>query len=171
MTMPRSALAALCLTVLGSSLALAESPAPCGRSGWSIERERAAFAAGSLPKVASGSALPAGSPAALVTLVPAADLTLPVPSDRPAKPGTYGGTVTVAAPAEPGTYQVTLSDEAWVDVSQDGRTTLKATAFAGKIGCPEVHKSVRFTLGAAPVTIEVSRVPAPQIKIGVFKAE
>lgn len=170
MTARRTILAALCLTGLAPALAAAEETAACGHSAWSIERERVAFA-GSLPTVASGSALPAGSPAAVVTLTPAAELSLPVPSDRPAKPGTYGGYVTAAAPAEPGTYQVTLSEEAWIDVSQDGRTTLKADGFAGKIGCPGVHKSVRFTLGAAPVTIEVSRVPGPQVKVGLFKAE
>ena len=63
------------------------------------------------------------------------------------------------------------ADEGWVDVSQDGRTTLKSSAHSGKAGCPGVRKSLRFALNAGKVTIEISRAPGPQIKLGLLKAE
>jgi hypothetical protein len=105
-----------------------------------------------------------------VTLKPAADVTLPVQSERTAKPGTFAGFVTAAVPSA-GTYQLTLSDDAWIDVSQDGRTTLKPERISGKAGCPEVRKSLRFALGAGPITIEIGRAPNPQIKLDLLSVE
>jgi hypothetical protein len=150
--------------------AVAEDAPACASFAWSVARDRAAFAASNLPVLASGSTLPAGTGAAQVALKPAADVALPVQSERTAKPGTYSGFITATVPAA-GTYQLTLSDDAWIDVSQDGRTTLKPERISGKAGCPEVRKSLRFALDAGPVTIELGRAPGPQIKLDLLKAE
>ena len=158
------------LAAISASAAMAEDAPACASFAWSIAREQTAFAAPSLSALASGSALPSDAGAAQLTLKPAAEIELPIPSDRPTKPDTFSGFVTATVPAA-GTYQVTLSDEAWIDVSQDGRSTLKPAAHSGKAGCPGVRKSVRFALDAGPVTIEISRAAGPQIKLDLLKAE
>ncbi|MCJ2049482.1 hypothetical protein [Methylobacterium sp. J-070] len=169
MAIPR-ALLAVGLVALSVNTATAEDVPACASFAWSVARERAAFGAPDLPALASGSALPAGLGAAQLTLGPAAAIALPVPSEKGAKPDTFAGFVTTTVPAA-GTYQVTLSNEAWIDVSQDGRSTLKPAAHSGKIGCPEVRKSVRFALDAGTVTIEISRASSPQIKLDLLPAD
>ncbi|MCJ2120032.1 hypothetical protein MKK65_26250 [Methylobacterium sp. J-001] len=158
------------LVAISVSAAMAEDAPACATFAWSVAREQTAFAEPNLSALTSGSALPREAVAAQLTLKPAAEIALPVPSERPAKPDTFSGFVTATVPAA-GTYQVTLSDEAWIDVSQDGRSTLKPAAHSGKAGCPGVRKSVRFALDAGPVTIEISRAAHPQIKLDFLKAE
>lgn len=158
------------LIVCPVGLAQANDPPACAEFSWSVARERTAFGAPDLLVLGSGSALPDSTCALQLTLQPAADVTLPVPSEKTVKPGTFSGFVTATVPAA-GTYQLSLSDEGWVDVSQDGRTTLKSTAHSGKVGCPGVRKSLRFALNGGTVTIEISRAPGPQIKLGLLKAE
>lgn len=152
------------------STAMAEDMPACASFAWSVARERTAFAAPDLPAATSGSALPGGIGAAQLALKPIAEVTLLFPSEKGKKPGTFAGSVTATVPTA-GTYQVTLSEDAWIDVSQDGRSTSKPAAHSGKTGCPDVRKSLRFVLDAGPVTFEVSRAPAPQIKVGLFKVE
>ena len=71
----------------------------------------------------------------------------------------------------PGLYQVTVSDDAWIDVSQDGKTTRSPVANTMRPGCRIVAKSVRFQLGTAPITIVVSGAKADTIRIAVAPAE
>jgi len=158
------------LVALSVSTATAEDAPACESFAWSVARERAAFKAPDLPALASGWALPNSAGASLLTLKPAAEIVLPVPSEKAMKPDTFAGFVT-ATVAAAGTYQVTLSNEAWIDVSQDGRSTLKPVAHSGKAGCPEVRKSVRFALDVGAVTIEISRASSPQIKLDLLRAE
>ena len=169
MSVSRAILVAGLITVSVNAATAEDAPA-CASFAWSMARERTAFASPNLSTLASGSALPSDGGAAQLTLKPAAEIKLPVPSERPAKPDTFAGFVKATVPAT-GSYQVTLSDDAWVDVSQDGRSTLKPTAISGKAGCPDVRKSVRFALDAGSVTIEISRAPGPQIKLDLLKAE
>jgi hypothetical protein len=164
------AILAVGLLVWSFGTAVSEEAPACASFAWSVARESAAFAAPNLPALASGSAMPGGTSAVQVMLKPAAEVTLPVPSDRGAKPDTFAGFITAVVPAS-GTYQVTLSDDAWVDVSQDGRTNLKPVAHSGKAGCPDVRKSLHFALDAGPVTIEINRAPGQQIKLDLLKAE
>lgn len=164
------ALLTVALAICCIGPAAAEDPPACASFAWSVARDRAAFAASDLPGLASGSALPGGTGAAQVSLKPAADVALPVQSERAAKPGTFAGFITASVPSA-GTYQLTLSEEAWIDVSQDGRTTLMPERISGKAGCPEVRKSLRFALDAGPVTIEIGRAPSQQIKLDLLRAE
>ncbi|WP_267428709.1 hypothetical protein [Methylobacterium sp. GC_Met_2] len=158
------------LVALSVNTARAEDAPACARFAWSVARERAAFGAPGLPALASGSALLGGVSAVQLALKPAAEIVLPVPSEKEAKPDTFAGFVTATVPAA-GTYQVTLSNEAWIDVSQDGRSTLKPAAHSGKSGCPEVRKSVRFALDVGTVTIEITRASSPLIKLDLLRAE
>lgn len=172
----RAAALALLLACAGTG-ALAQEPAPgagpapCAGFDWSILREQAWFEAPGLPSVASGATLPPEMPGALLALKPMAEAELPFPPSREPKPGTYGGLLRVPAPVTPGLYQVTLSDGAWIDVSQDGRTARPAAAHTMRPGCPTVRKSVRFQLGAAPILIAVSGAKSETIRIAVAPAE
>ncbi|GJD37403.1 hypothetical protein [Methylobacterium aerolatum] len=168
-------LGARVLVVIGSSLlpamqASATEPPACAGFKWPVSQERAAFTEPSLPRLTSGSAVPAGVEAMALALRPASAVTLPVPPGRTAKPGTFSGFVT-ATVASPGTYQVTLSEAAWVDLSQDGRTPLEPAAHSGTTGCPEVRKTLRFALRPGTVTVSIANAPTDRIAIGLRRAE
>lgn len=146
-------------------------PAACTAFDWPLMREMAWFEAPSLARLSSGDALPGAMPGAVLALKPSEEVAFPVPPSRKPAAGSFGGVLTVPAPTRPGLYQITLSDEAWLDVSQDGRSTLRPTAHTGKRDCPGLRKSLRFQLGTQPVTIEISNAKADGIKIAVAPAE
>ena len=62
--------------------------------------------------------------------------------------------------------QVSLSSEAWVDVIQNGHSIV-ASDHSGDPNCPGLRKSVRFTLTAAPVTLEISNAPDDHVRIAI----
>jgi hypothetical protein len=78
--------------------------------------------------------------------------------------------VKFASPPQAGVYQVTLSDEAWIDVIQDGHF-LPSKAHSGKKGCPGMRKSVRFDFQAAPIVLQLSDVSTDTINVAVLPAE
>lgn len=162
--------AAVGLAGLPAVSATAQEVSACDRFTWSVKREQAAFAATDLPALPPGSVLVAGTTAGTLPLRPVADVAFPVPPERSPKPGSLGGFVTIPALAV-GTYQVTVSDEAWIDVSQDGISTLKPLDHSGQKGCPSVRKSIRFQLGAAPVTIQISGASVERISVALLQAE
>lgn len=166
----RSVLLSVMASLAAAPPATAQEIPACDRFAWSVKREQVAFAAPDRPALASGSVLPSGTMASTLQLGPVAAIAFPVRPERTPKPATFGGFVT--APAIPGgVYQVTVSDEAWIDVSQDGTTSLKSLGQSGQKGCPSVRKSLRFQLDAAPVTIQISGSGAERISVGLFKAE
>lgn len=174
LTGPRTRLGAILLLALGadaSAQAPAPAPASCTGFAWPLLREQAWFAAPSLASVASGATLAPTMPGATLALKPADDADLPFPPSRPPAPGTYAGVLRLEAPLMPGLYQVTLSERAWIDVSQDDRTPRPAGAHTAQPGCPDIAKSVRFQLGTAPITVLVSGAKSRSIKIAVAPAE
>lgn len=146
-------------------------PAACTAFDWPLLREMAWFDAPGLARVQSGDTVPGAMPGAVLALKPVDAIAFPVPPSRKPSPGSFGGVLTVPAPTAPGLYQITLSDEAWIDVSQDGQTTRKPTAHTGKRDCPGLRKSLRYQLGTQPVTIEISNARAESIKIAIAPAE
>lgn len=171
---PRTRLGAVLLLALGvpaAGQAPAPSPAACTGFAWPLLREQAWFSAPGLPRLESGATLSAAMPGALLVLRPVAEADLPLPPSRAPNPGTYAGVLRLEPPMVPGTYQVTLSDRAWIDVSQDGKTMRPSGAHTAQQGCPDLAKSVRFQLGTAPVTVIVSGAKAESIKIAVAPAE
>jgi hypothetical protein len=149
----------------------AADPAACTQFDWSLLREQAWFSASGLPRVESGGTLTAAMPAALLALKPQSEVAPPFAPTREPKPGSYGGVLHLDAPLAPGAYQVTLSDRAWIDLSQDGKTTRPATAHTMRPGCPMLAKSVRFQLGTAPITLVVSGAVSETIRIGIAPVE
>ena len=131
----------------------------CEKFAWSLARERAAFAATDKTTIAAGetlAALPAG--ALVIRLQPGAQASFEMPPER--KPRTeqwHGGMVRLPALPKSGIYQITLSDDAWIDVIQNGRYA-RSVGSTGRSDCPGVRKSVRLDLDASPVVLQVSGV-------------
>ncbi len=168
----RTRIGTVLLLALGvPASAQAPAPAACTGFAWPLLREQAWFSASSLPRLESGATLSATMPGALLALKPTDAADLPFPPSRSPAPGTYAGVLRLEAPMMPGAYQVTLSDRAWIDVSQDGKTTRPSGAHTQQPGCPDIAKSVRFQLGTAPVTVVVSGAKAEALKIAVAPAE
>ena len=156
----------LLVAALIASLGSAVADDGCEKFAWSIARDRAAFSASDKSTIASGEALTALPAAALVIrLQPAAQASFDMPPER--KPRTehwHGGLVRLPALPKPGLYQITLSDDAWIDVIQNGRYA-RSVGSTGRSDCPGVRKSVR--LDASPVVLQVSGVTADTIAVAI----
>jgi hypothetical protein len=161
----------LAMLVTGNELAQAQETAACDQFAWSLSQERAWFGASALPVLQSGSTssiFPAG--AFVLTLLPAEDASFALPPGGKAKGASgFGGSISFTAIAA-GLYQITLSEEGWIDVIQDGRA-LPSQAHTGKRDCPGVRKSVRFQINAAPTTIQLSRVASSTMKVVIRRAD
>ncbi|MDI1262734.1 MAG: hypothetical protein PS018_05705 [bacterium] len=144
----------------------------CEKFAWPLARERATFAAPDKTALASGatlSAIPAGP--LVIRLQPAAEATFAMPPERkPRSEQWHGGMVQFPALPKAGIYQITLSDEAWIDVVQNGRYA-RSVGSTGRGDCPGVRKSVRLDLDAAPFALQVSGVPSDSIVIAIGAAQ
>ncbi|WKA28059.1 hypothetical protein [Bradyrhizobium roseum] len=162
--MLRSPLIALALFALSGPAAAADDG--CEKFAWSLARERAAFATADKATAAAGETLTALPASALVIrLQPGGQAAFEMPPER--KPRTeqwHGGMVRLPALAKPGIYQITLSDDAWIDVIQNGRYA-RSVGSTGRSDCPGVRKSVRLDLDASPVVLQLSAVAADTVAI------
>ena len=162
-------LGAAFLILMMASPVLAQDPG-CSDFKWPVDREKAAFSSGTLPIVATGASLPPVSQAAALTLSKQDSVTFATtPTHQPKHDPAFAGTFELPPPATPGSYQVTVSDEAWIDVAQNGKL-LKQTGFTGSHTCPLVRKSVRFDLADGPITVEISDATRDAMKIEVLPA-
>ena len=123
-------------------LGAAPASADCDHFKWSVEHARQAFAAPERLASVGGVALPGKGYA--VTLTQGLDL--PRKPERDPKPGSYAAVIETPK-LEAGLYQITLSQEAWIEVAQGGKV-VKSSDFSGQHDCPDVRKSVRFPLRA-----------------------
>ena len=162
--------AAVALVLAGAGPGRAAESGTCADFKWPVTREVAALGAADLPTLATGVAYPGLGQGVAVALAPQADVAYSVKPARAPKANPAYGAQLVLADAPGGAIQVTLSDDAWVDVVQNGRV-LRSTAFSGKTGCAAVRKSVRFSVEPGPVTIDISDAPAPTIRLDVVPAE
>jgi hypothetical protein len=153
---------ALCI----ATPALAQEPVGCDKFKWPLDKERATLTGTDLPKLASGSRIDWRLPfATLVTLLPLADAKLPMAPERTTKSGGgFAGFIQAPAPPKAATYKITLSSAGWIDVVQSGRRVPSITS-TGATGCDGVRKSVKFDLGAAPFTVQLSGIEADIIGI------
>ena len=137
----------------------------CDHFSWPIDRERAWFEDSNLTHRASGVRLSKIDRAVDLALQPTKDVKFFLAPERAPKPDSYSGDVTFRGVPRPGTYQVTVSDEAWIDVFQNG-ARMKSTAFTGAKDCPGVRKSVRFELAPGDlVLVQISNAAKDEIKV------
>lgn len=166
-------LVALAMTCLASPPLRAASPGGCDSFDFPVATELQWMQRADTEAVASDvklAALPAKAMA--VTLKPVAEVTYALPPEGKAKSGepTFGAVIALAGVPTPGLYQVSLSAKGWIDVVQNG-AALKAIAHSGKSDCEALRKSVRFDIKDGPVTLQVSGVSAPTIKVTIRKAD
>lgn len=154
----------------------AAEPAAKGMSGgcesfkWPLDKERAAFEDAAIEKVASGAARgPLKEQAFVLALAPVADVPFVLPPGKK-KNTDFGGLVAFAAPEKAATYQVTLGGEGWIDLIQDG-AALDAKDHSGVKNCAGLRKSVRFAVGALPVTLQISGAAGDSLKVAIRPAE
>ncbi|MER8503304.1 hypothetical protein NKH80_11370 [Mesorhizobium sp. M0904] len=140
--------------------------AGCDAFKWPVTREQALFPA--LPSAQSGGALTIGQ-AVDFTLAAVDTIGFAVPPERAPAAGTFGATASVAVPLE-GELQISLSNEAWIDVVQDGKA-VKSAGFSGMKTRPGIRKSVRFKLAAGPATIQLSGAKKETLKVAVLAPE
>ena len=116
----RGVLVALLLMPLGLAGPAAGGDG-CGRFGWPLTREIELFSDGYMPAVEASSWLPREGAFTLI-LAPVSSAFYLVTPERGRDDG-FGGIVTLQWIAA-GRYQVTLTDDAWIDVVQDERAEL-----------------------------------------------
>lgn len=107
------------------------------------------------------------STALVLHLDTASDVKFVLPPERKPKAAAgFAGTLSLPAPPKSGIYQVTLSDEAWIDLVQDGHYA-HSVGSTGRSDCPGLRKSVRFDLGPSPFVLQLSGVTSNKISIVV----
>lgn len=153
-------------TILACTSFAVAADTGCDAFKWPVAREQALFPAA--PAAQSGVALTVGQ-AVDFSLAAVDTISFEVPPDREPAVGTFGATASVTVPPD-GELQFSLSDDAWIDVVQDGRT-VKLAAFSGVKTCPGIRKSVRFKLSAGPATVQLSGAKKPDLKVAVLTPE
>ena len=160
----------LAVALQGAMAIPAAAQEGCTGFGWPMGTEIAWMTSADSEAIESGAKMPGLAAKAIdLKLKPSKEVTLPV------KPGmkkqaiaasSYSGWFEIASLPKGGRYQVTLSHEGWIDAVQKGEL-VESHGFTGKKGCKAVHKSVRYELGAGPVTIQISGAPAETVKVAI----
>lgn len=145
----------------------------CESFAWPLATELTWMKSADTTAVGSGSKLDLPPNRALtVAMTPISDVKLDAPASGKPKsaPGTELGAVIHFENVEVvGIYQVTLSNAAWIDVIQNGKT-LAAVEHTGKSDCVGIRKSVRFDIGPGPFAIQITGASEPALKMIVRKA-
>ena len=144
----------------------------CDKLAWSLTRARALFAAADKRPLTAGAELAAIPTEAIVlSLRPAGQATFVLPPERkPKSESWFGGGLRLPAPEKPGSYQLTLSQEAWIDVVQDGRYA-RSIGSTGRSDCSGLRKSVRFELNATPFVVQLSGVTTDTVVVAISRGE
>jgi hypothetical protein len=162
----------LCLTVLALLEPAIAAENGCQKFAWSVANEQAWFGAPDKLIISAGETLAAIPKAAFtVKLQPAGEATFVLPPERKARlERWFGGMLQLPAVAREGIYQVTMSDEAWVDIVQEGQYA-RSVGSTGRSDCPGIRKSVRLELAPSPFILQLSAVATPLIVIAIAQVE
>jgi hypothetical protein len=130
------------------------------------------FAASDKASISAGDSLLAIPKAAFtLRLLPASAASFALaPERKPRSDQWFGGIIRLPALNQGGIYQVTLSDEAWIDVVQDGRYA-RSVGSTGRSDCPGLRKSVRLELRPASFIVQLSAAATDAIIIAITPAE
>ena len=160
------------LLLLGVAPAFAaEEPSGCDKFKWNIERERAALTAPDRIKLASGGELMAiPSTGMMLALRTPAEANLPSPPERAPKEGTFAGFTNFKGAPKAGTYTVSLSENGWVDLVQDGHF-LKPKAFSGATDCDGIRKTMKYEISASPLVVQISGTKGDSVSVAILPSE
>ena len=150
----------------------AEGDAGCDKFAWSLARERALFAGADKITVAVGEKLAAVLDRALLIKLRPSDKVLFVlpPERKPRSERWFGGAISFGAVPRSGIYQVTLSEDAWVDIIQNNQY-LRSAGSSGRRDCAGVRKSIRLELSAAPFVMQISGVESDTVLLAIRPSE
>lgn len=165
----RAGAIALALVALLTPAATADG---CDKFAWPLAREQVLLAAAGKPTVKAGEMLafvPKTAFTLQLQLGAKAAFVMP-PERKPKAERWFGGSIRFPALEKPGIYQVTLSDEAWIDVVQDGRYS-RSVGSTGRSDCPTLRKSVRLDLGATSFVLQFSGVASDEIVVAIGARE
>jgi len=168
----RYATLSLTFLIVSLSSTFAQDDTGCDKFAWRLARERAWFAQSDKMVVKAGDKLDTiPERAFVITLQPgdAASFVMP-PERKPKRPNAFGGTILFGAVTHPGFYQVTLSDDAWVDLIQDGHY-LRSAGSSGRRDCPGLQKSVRLELAAGALILQLGDVEPRTIAVAIGPVE
>ena len=145
MLKPVATLAAIAFVLSNYPAFGQEAPKPsdrtdCENFSWRVDRERDWFAENNLPRRASGARLRRIDRAVDLSLRPARQVDLFLPPDVKPRPNSFSGEVTFFGVPKPGLYQVTLSNQATIDVFENG-ARLKATDSTSAKHCPACSRA------------------------------
>jgi len=137
----------LLVFALTLSVKAADGEDGCEKFAWPLAREQVWFASSGNPRIAVGehpAMVPGG--AFGVRLKPATQAVFATPPERKAKSeASFGGSIWFPVLGQGGIYQVTLSEDVWIDIVQDGRFA-RSVGHAGRKDCPGLRKPVSFVL-------------------------
>jgi hypothetical protein len=163
--------AAILISIL-APVAHAEDGTGCEKFAWSVARERAWFAVADKISVAAGETLaPIPRGAFVFKLLSANEAKFAMPPERKARAEIwYGGSISLPAVERAGIFQITLSQEAWIDVIQGGRYA-RSVGSTGRSDCPGLRKSVRLELEQAPFIVQLSGVGFDAVTMAIGPRE
>ena len=151
--------------------AIAARPEGCGAFSWPVAREQAWFGDDHLARRASGARLARIDRAVQLSLAPTAHARFFLAPQRAADRSGYGGVAVFLGVPKPAVYQVTVSEQAAIDVFENG-ARLKPIASTGAPGCAGVRRSARYRLAPGDlVLVEVSGAADPSIKLAFAAAQ
>lgn len=144
-----------------------EKPA-CEQFAWSLADEKAWFGDPDITNRTSGDNTESLADGAFsIALKPESAVTFLLPPEGKPKEGAGNSAiVTFATVPAAGRYQVTLSDEAWIDMIQDGKYAASVEHSSVKT-CDGLRKSVRFDLAPGALTLQLSHSSATVLKVAV----
>jgi hypothetical protein len=163
----------LALALLGAMAIPAAAEEDCTGFSFPVDTDIAWMNAADSESVDAGAKL-SSLPAKAVTLKmkPTREVTLPVKSGRKKQAiggGTYSGWFEIASLPKAGMYQMSVSVDGWIDAAQNGEL-VQSHSFSGRPACKAVRKSVRYELGAGPVTVQIAGAPAEAVKVTIREA-
>ena len=167
---PALAAMAAATAALAQVAANPETKKACSDFSWSVARERDWFSDANLPRRASGARLRRIDRAVSLDLEPTKDVRLFLPPARKPRAKSFSGEVTFFGVPRAGRYQVTLSDDASIDVFENG-ARLRPTSVTSDNACEVVSKSERFALAPGDlVLVEVTDARERSIKVAFSEA-
>jgi hypothetical protein len=163
----------LALTLLSAMAIPAVAEEDCTGFSFPVDTDIAWMKAADSVAIETGAKLPVpATKAVALKLKPTREVTLPVKSGRKKQAiggGTYSGWFEIASLPKAGMYQISLSIDGWIDAAQNGEL-VQSHSFSGRPACKSVRKSVRYELGAGPVTVQVAGAPVDAAKITIREA-
>ena len=147
-----------------------DASAGCSRFPWSVAAERQWFRDTDLARRTSGARLRKIDRAVELALEPTRQTDFFLPPERPPSPESYSGVVTFFGVPRPGLYQVTVSDDVWIDVFENG-ARMKLVAQMRAENCPGIVRSARFDLAPGDlVLVELTGASKKSIKVAFAEA-